>query len=254
MQYPGRIIKIGETDAAIVAAIATALAGHGYPPTSPPGVFDKAFKSLVKLFQSQNVDEAGRALSVDGEVGSMTWGALFGAPVATGAIAGGLAVAALGAAVTQLGVLEQPLGSNRGPMVDKYLASTGTPPGNFWCMAFVHWCFKEAATGTGTSNPFPRTAGCIDAWNRVRKARPSAVITRAAAMANPTLVRPGQVFILDHGGGLGHTGFVRQSFGGPLRTIEGNSNASGSRNGLGVFELNRRKITDPTLKGFLDFS
>ena len=146
MQFPGRIIKIGETNAAIVSAIATALANHGYLPSSPPGVFDKAFKSLVKLFQSQNVDEAARPLAVDGEVGSMTWGALFGAPAVAGVLAGGLAVAALGTAVTQLGVMEEPLGSNRGPMVDKYLASTGTPPGSFWCMAFVHWCFREAAT------------------------------------------------------------------------------------------------------------
>ena len=254
MKYPGRIIKIGESDTTVVAAISTALAGHGYLSTSPPGIFDKAFKSLVKLFQSQNVDEAGQPLVIDGEVGSMTWGALFGAPASAGAVAGGLAVAALGTAVTQLGVMEKPLGSNRGPMVDKYLASTGTSPGNFWCMAFVFWCFKEAAAATGVSNPFPKTAGCLDAWNRVRKARPSHVISRAAAMADPTLVRPGQVFILDHGGGLGHTGFVRQSFGGPLRTIEGNSNSTGSRNGLGVFELNRRKIADPTLKGFIDFS
>lgn len=254
MQFPGRIIRIGETDAAIVAAIASALASHGYLPTSPPGIFDKAFKSLVKLFQSQNVDEAGLALVVDGEVGSMTWGSLFGAPAAAGTVGGGLAVAALGTAVTQLGVMEEPTGSNRGPMVDQYLASTGTAPGNFWCMAFVHWCFREAAAATGVSNPFPKTAGCLDAWNKVRKARPTRVISRAAAMTDPSLVRPGQVFILDHGGGLGHTGFVRQSFGGPLRTIEGNSNPLGSRNGLGVFELNRRKVADPSLKGFLDFS
>ena len=253
MQFPGRIIKIGETNAAIVSAIATALANHGYLPSSPPGVFDKAFKSLVKLFQSQNVDEAARPLAVDGEVGSMTWGALFGAPAVAGVLAGGLAVAALGTAVTQLGVMEEPLGSNRGPMVDKYLASVGCPPGNFWCMSFVHWCFLQAATAAKMANPFPKTASCIDAWNKVKAAQPSKIISRSAAIANPSLVRPGLVFILDHGGGHGHTGFVRQSFGGPFRTVEGNSNNAGSANGLGVFELNRRKVMDSDLKGFLDF-
>jgi hypothetical protein len=40
---------------------------------------------------------------------------------------------------------------------------------------------------------------------------------------------------------MGHTGFVRQSFKRPFRTVEGNTNPTGSNNGLGVFELNRRK-------------
>lgn len=253
MLFPGRLIKVGETNAAIVTAIATALAALGYPSTSPPGVFDNAFKSLVKLFQSQNVDEAGRPLEVDGEVGSMTWGALFGA--STAAVTGGsLAISALGMAVSQLGVMEVPLGSNSGPVVNQYLASTNTPPGNFWCMAFVFWCFREAAAAASSSNPFPKTAGCLSAWNKVKASQPTKLITRAQAIANPSLVRPGQVFILDHGRGLGHTGFVRQAFGGPFKTIEGNSNATGGRNGLGVFELNRRKISDPTLKGFIDFN
>lgn len=102
MIYPGRIIKVGETNAAIVTAIAGALAARGYPSTSPPGVFDNDLKSLVKVFQSQNVDVAGRPLEVDGEVGSMTWGALFGATIAP-VLTGSLAVAALGMAVSQLG-------------------------------------------------------------------------------------------------------------------------------------------------------
>jgi len=252
MNYPGRVIKLGESDKSVVKAIAAALSARGYPSSSPAGVFDAAFKSLVKLFQSQNVDEAARPLHVDGAVGAMTWGSLFGAPAAA-PVKAGLAVSALGMAVTQLGVMEVPLGSNRGPMVDKYLASVGCPPGNFWCMSFVHWCFLQAATAAKMANPFPKTASCIDAWNKVKAAQPSKIISRSAAIANPSLVRPGLVFILDHGGGHGHTGFVRQSFGGPFRTVEGNSNNAGSANGLGVFELNRRKVMDSDLKGFLDF-
>jgi CHAP domain len=259
MKYPGRIIKLGETDAAVVTAIGAALAARGYvqpatpEPQGAPGVFDTRFKVLVKLFQSQNADQAGRPLQVDGEVGAMTWGALFSvAP--TPVTSGSLAVTALGMAVSQLGVMEVPLGSNRGPMVDQYLQSTGTALGSFWCMAFVFWCFREAAAGTGMSNPFPRTAGCHDAWRRVRASQSTRLITRAQAIADPALVRPGQVFVLDHGGGMGHTGFVRQSFNGPFRTVEGNTNPTGSNNGLGVFELNRRKTTDSALLGFIDFN
>lgn len=253
MNYPGRIIKIGESDTAVVKFLAAGLVARGYAVTSPPGVFDATFRSLVKLYQSQNVDAGGRPLEADGKVGSMTWGSLFPTPVVA-ATGGGIATAALGIAITQLGVMEEPLGSNSGPKVKEFLASVGLPAGNFWCMAFVFWCFKKAAEQSGQANPFPKTGGCLDAWNKVKSAHPGKIITRAAALANPGLVKPGHVFILDHGGGHGHTGFVRQSLQGPLRTIEGNTAQNGSSNGVGVFELNRRKIPDPTLKGFIDFT
>ncbi|OYY90695.1 MAG: hypothetical protein B7Y45_06935 [Sphingomonas sp. 28-66-16] len=150
--------------------------------------------------------------------------------------------------------MEVPLGSNRGPMVDKYLASVGLSPGLFWCMAFVHFCFKQAADTRGIANPFPKTGGVLAAWNKVKSASPARIVTAAQALADPARVKPGFVFILDHGGGLGHTGFVKEIQGGALRTVEGNSNPDGSRNGIGVFEINRRKLTEPHLKGFLDFT
>lgn len=253
MKYPGRIIKVGEADKTVVAAIIAQLNKRGY--VSPAGQvdYDASLKSLVSLFQAQHADVAGRPLAIDGEVGSFTWGSLFGAAPVVAAPTG-IAGAALGIAVSQLGVMESPIGSNRGPQVDQYLRSVGLGGGFFWCMAFVHWCFEQAASGQGIANPFPKTAGCAVAWARVRKTAPQRTVTAAAALADPTIVRPGFVFILDFGGGAGHTGFVKQSLGGPLRTVEGNSNNDGSRNGVGVFELNRRKITDKSLKGFLDFT
>ena len=252
MIYPGYVVMVGEKDKAVVAAIAVQLKARGYPP--PAGTaYDAGLASLVKLFQSQHVDAAGRPLRVDGKVGLLTWGALFGAePVAT--VPTGLAGAALGNAISQIGVMESPPGSNRGPMVDQYLKAVGAPPGSFWCMAFVNWCFQQAAKDQAKDDGFPKTAGCIDAWNRVKGASPGCIVTRAQAIADPSLVRPGFVFILDHGGGHGHTGFVKQGVGGALRTIEGNSNNTGSANGVGVFELNRRTIMDKDLKGFLDFT
>jgi hypothetical protein len=255
MQFPGRIIKMGEADAGVVKAIAAALAAKGYVSTSPAGVFDASFKALVKLFQYQNSDVFGRPREVDGKVGSLSWGALFGAENANTS-ATGIAAMALAAAISQIGVMEDPLGSNRGAMVDEYQKAAGLTlspgkPGFFLCMAFVHWCFLKGGNG---STPFPKTAGCLDAWNRVKSSEPSRILTRAQAMANPARVVPGMVFILDHGGGQGHTGFVRQTAGGALKTVEGNTNPTGSSNGLGVFELNRRKVMDASLKGFIDFT
>lgn len=253
MAYPGRVVRIGESDLMLVKSISERLAALGYPRQTPGAQFDAALASIVKLFQAQQVDPAGRPLRVDGEIGPMTWGALFGARAPSKA-ATGLAEAALAKAIGEIGVLEQPPGSNAGPKVSAYLASVGLGPGYYWCMAFVFWCFKQGADGTHTANPFPKTAGCLDAWNKVKAANSKRAISRAQVIANPGLVRPGMVFILDYGGGAGHTGFVKASAGGALRTVEGNTNLSGSGNGVGVFELNRRNVMDRGLKGFLDFN
>lgn len=173
MDYPGHVIKMGETDSALVDAVAKGLKKLGYPPAQgdfalQPGKFDAQFKSLVKLFQSQHVDALGRPLKADGEIGPITWGAIFnvrevGSPTPTGKK---LRDKALATALTQDGVREKPLGSNKGKEVEAYLKSTGLGGGYFWCMAFVYWCFREAAAGG--DNPFPKTASCIDAWNKAK--------------------------------------------------------------------------------------
>lgn len=253
MKYPNRIVKIGEADQAIVAAVKKKLAERGYPTPAGSVGFDSALKSLVKLFQAQNSDVNGIALKVDGELGPMSWGALFGAKESS-AKATSIAAAALVKAIAEIGTMEVPPGSNRGPRVDQYLNSVGLSGGFFWCMAFVHWCFREASVEMGVANPFPRTAGCIDAWNRVKNSSPAKLITKAQAQANPSIVKPGAVFILDFGKGHGHTGIVRSNTGGALVTVEGNSNPAGSSNGVGVFELKRRSVMSVNLRGFIDFT
>lgn len=246
MIYPGRIIRSGEADPTVVDAIAARLRAYGYSLASPPGSFDAGFKQTVKLFQAQHVDLQGMPLLSDGEIGPLSWAALFGAaPVVSAAHR--LAQEALRIAATQVGVRESPVGSNRGPEVDDFLRTAGVDPGLYWCMAFVYWCFNHAATSLGVPNTFPRTAGCLDAWQKSASFR----IPKQAAVANPSLVVPGSVFILDFGGGNGHTGFVESAIGGTLQTIEGNSNSDGSNNGIGVFRLNRRTVMSQSLKGFI---
>ena len=253
MLYPGRVVKVGGSDGALVQAIAQELRQWKYTSSSPVGVFDKAFASVVSLFQAQHSDQAGRPLKIDGKLGPLTWGALFRVPVPVAVPPAGPGVAALDVAIAEIGTMEDPLGSNSGPSVNQYLAAAGLPPGNFWCMSFVVFCFREASARGGFPNPFPRTGGCVDAWNRVSSTGSAHILTRAKAAANPALVQPGMVFILDFGGGHGHTGFVRSSTGGALRTVEGNADPQGGSNGLGVLELNRRSVMDKALKGFITF-
>jgi hypothetical protein len=72
-------------------------------------------------------------------------------------------------------------------------------------------------------------------------------------VADPGLVQPGHIFVIDFGAGTGHTGLVLEVHGGKLLTIEGNTNDGGSREGIGVFERDGRKIAQIN-KGFIDYS
>jgi hypothetical protein len=78
-------------------------------------------------------------------------------------------------------------------------------------------------------------------------------IPKAQAVDDPGLVNPGSLFIIDLGQGLGHSGMVIETANGRLVTIEGNTNDSGSRNGIGVFQRDARKINQIN-KGFIDYS
>ena len=259
MHYPGRIIKAGEQDAAIVKALKAQLndalgdTSLRLDPDDPN--FGPRMKQTVKLFQSRNVDPVGRPLKQDGEVGSITWSVLFGSgavPSSEKADAPLLArVIQTAAAEEARQVREEPKNSNCGPEVDEYLRRAGVTPGLSWCCAFVYWCFDEAAKGMGQTNPMVRTAGCLDHWRRA-PAKGAKRILKHEAIDNPGLVKPGMVFIMDHGGGLGHTGLVEKVSGGLLTTIEGNTDASRTREGGGVYRLTR-KIGEIN-KGFIDYS
>lgn len=247
MDFPGRLIEPGEADAAIVTAIQVALQRQGYA-CNPNGTFDAALGSLIKLFQSQHVDLTGRPLKADGIVGPLTWGVLFGGISLTNGILG----KALAIAQTQVGVMEKPVGSNSGPQVDKYLASVNCPPGVPWCMAFVHWCFEEASTPGHC--PVPANGTVLDVLRLTRQNNPGRFISKADAISRPERLKPGMVFILDHGNGHGHTGIVKSHLTGALDTIEGNTNNTASSEGVGVFELNRRSLSEDELVGLIDFS
>lgn len=259
MRYPGRLIKVGEADARVVQALKRAL--NRALGREPALLLDEAnpnfgprMKQVIKLYQARHVDADGRPLKQDGEVGSITWAVLFGpasvAPPAQAADPYLARVLRCAAAEEAKGVRERPLNSNRGPEVNAYLARIGLDPGYAWCCAFVYWCFDEAARGVHRANPMVRTGGCMRHWNAAPAAGARRVLAHEA-VANPSLVKPGMVFIMDHGRGLGHTGFVEAVDGGFISTIEGNTDASMTREGGGVYRL-RRKLVEVN-KGYLDY-
>ncbi len=260
MQYPGRIIQLGEADPAIVAALKTRLdAALALPPGDAldvgQPVFDDRTASAVKAFQAISLDANGQPLKADGAVGAITWAALFGdeqVPKAATTDDAFLAkVLEIAAGEEARGVREDPVGSNRGKDVEAYLASVGLPGGNSWCAAFVYWCSNRAAATLGRTDPLFRTGGCLAHWNGA-PGQGAKRIGTADATADPSRVRPGMIFIMDHGGGFGHTGLVERVAGGTITTIEGNSNNAGSREGIGVFRLSRKINSINT--GFIDYA
>lgn len=255
--FPGSVIKVGSPDTRAVKLIQKRLNALGCGPVPEDGVFDNVrTKGAVKLFQSRFMDVTGQPLEIDGKVGSLTWGAMFGASTVPSRLEASnqLATAAIAFADTQIGVMEDPLGSNRGPQVDKYLQSVNLDPkGGFaWCVAFTHFCYQAAAQTLGMANPHVRTAGVLDHWAKAGKRADATRVTTAQALADPGLVRPGSLFIISLGGGLGHSGMVVEVSSGRLVTIEGNTNDNGSRNGIGVFKRTARKIGQIN-KGFIAY-
>jgi hypothetical protein len=164
-----------------------------------------------------------------------------------------------GAGETFAGVLashkdakEQPKGSNKGPEVTKYLQSVGLSGGLPWCMAFVYYIFDELCKRLGKTTSVVKTGGCLNHWNQ---APADTKIPVDRIKSNPSLIRPGQIFIMTRPGkGLGHTGIVvsvdekDRSF----TSMEGNTNdqLSGEGDRVGI---NKRKIDGTNLVGFIDY-
>jgi hypothetical protein len=124
--------------------------------------------------------------------------------------------------------------------------------GNPWCVAFVYWCFEEAARKNKRANPMPATASVWRHWEKAQDIVGAMIVKSADAKADPTLIKPGMIFHIDTGGRNGHAGIVVDVQGLSLVTIEGNTNDNGSRMGIGVF-TRKRNISQISL-GFVGYS
>ncbi|MEL6614128.1 MAG: CHAP domain-containing protein [Bacteroidota bacterium] len=118
----------------------------------------------------------------------------------------------LDVALSQVGVVERPRNSNRGPDVEKYLRSVGVGPGAPWCASFTSWCRIEASRQTVDQvgfGPFTRSgrpfysAVATAHFGYGRKIRMAEVWrgARAAPVGSLVIWRRGT-------GWQGHIGFV----------------------------------------------
>lgn len=154
-----------------------------------------------------------------------------------------LSLVALSIAHSYVGEREVPAGSNAGPFVEGCLRLVGLGKGFAWCQAFMYRIFQEAAQLRGVQNPVPRTAGVLKCWQMVKAGE------KLSRMAEP---KPGDQFIMDYGRGLGHTGIVVSVEGNTFTTIEGNTDAAGSRTG-GMVCLRSRRRDDPKMRGYIRY-
>lgn len=128
---------------------------------------------------------------------------------------------------SQIGVREL-TGHNDGIMVEKYLCSVGLEKGYPWCAAFVKWCYLQAGVKTEI-NGMALSVNDPEKW----------VYHKGKFIQEP---RPGDAFTLYFNslGRIGHTGFYdgRQNAS-IYKTVEGNTNNAGSREGDGVYRKYR---------------
>ena len=124
-------------------------------------------------------------------------------------------------AMAELWVREK-TGKNDGKRVEEYLASVKLKKGDPYCAAFVSWVFQQAGY------ELPRTG-----WSPALF--PAARLAKAAAPGNvfgiyfPALKR------------IAHCGLVVSSRSDWVNTVEGNTDASGGREGGGVYQRLRHK-------------
>ena len=136
-----------------------------------------------------------------------------------------------------IGVKE--VGHNSGPHIDEWLRRVRQQPGAPWCAAFA-WCMlDDAIKALGLTNNFRGSASVFTLFTQAHQ--------QHAWWDAPG---PGYIFGIDHGDGQGHCGIVIEVNGDELSTVEGNTNAAGSREGNCV-ELKKRPATACTL-GYID--
>lgn len=142
-------------------------------------------------------------------------------------------------ATAQLGVMEDPLGSNQ----NIYAPIAGHANGAPWCASFV----VAAAVRCGVVLP----AGAMTAWT---PGNATAYKAAGRFSTTPEIGSTGFVFYpWLNNGRIGHTFIVEAIDGDHVITVEGNTNNDGSRVGLGVFRHRRLRSVPAGQEGVVGY-
>lgn len=123
---------------------------------------------------------------------------------------------------------EKESGKNSGPFVMKVLASIGLGTGFPWCAAFVSYCLGKVGYKIGPTSG----RGRVRSWAAWAKS--------SGRLIHYSEVRRGDLFFWLNADKTGHIGFVTGTAGnGSFKTIEGNTDDGGSREGDGTYRRTR---------------
>ena len=176
------------------------------------------------------------AVSADGADGPVTWNAILAQlsikePTVSGS---SIPDKMVSLAREEIGVSEVD-GTNCGPRVNTYKSATwlDADKGWPWCAAFICWLIREAIEGEDVKFTRPETAGAWDFENWAK--RQSSLVD----LRKPTNedIKAGDIVIFT----FSHIGIAIADVdsSGYVKTIEGNTNGVGSREGGSVLEKKR---------------
>jgi CHAP domain len=149
-------------------------------------------------------------------------GSSLAAPAAAPAVAGTGGSGALAAAQSQVGVSEQPPGSNDGPQIAEFRTATAGSGVGPWCAYFTSWAAAQAGVPLGEAGQGFGSVSALYGW---------AQRTGRATPAGPG-VQPNPGDLIVWGGE--HIGIVESvDPDGSIHTIEGNSSNAVSRRTYG---------------------
>ena len=143
----------------------------------------------------------------------------------------------LAEAVRRLGVSESPPGSNRSARIDYWNTEAQAPLGSPWCLSFVRQMTVEAVGRSRTPWPVTASVQALVTWAEAR----------GCFTADVTQARPGDLIVWWYPSlnRHGHVAVLERIEDGRTVTIDGNSNAGGSREGFAVVRK-ARPITERT--------
>ena len=149
-------------------------------------------------------------------------GSSLAAPAAAAVAPGSGGAGALAAAQSQVGVSEQPPGSNDGPQIAEYRTATAGSGVGPWCAYFTSWAAAQAGVPLGEAGQGFGSVSALYGW---------AQRTGRATPAGPG-VQPNPGDLIVWGGE--HIGIVESvDPDGSIHTIEGNSSNAVSRRTYG---------------------
>lgn len=207
--------------------------------TSVDGDFGDATERAVRDFQHS------RRLPVSGKVNASTWSALVEPlhkalqPVALGA---GTSLSTAVLKVARQHLAQHPIevgGQNRGPWVRVYMGGNQGEDW-LWCAGFVTFLLRQASQLLGQPMPIPGSYSC-DSLAYQAKERGLFVAGREVGNGlGWNHLGSAQIFLVRKTAtDWTHTGLSFAGEGNVFRTMEGNSNGNGSRNGFEACSLTR---------------